>query len=155
MQLQDKNLKVLRDIPHPKYINTFDWSPSGALIASGDLDGVVRIYDAHKSDESKEDKEKLVLLNHARGIKALKFSPDSKCLATSGEDLHIHVCDVEKEARLHSFVSHADWITSIDFHPTTQNMFLTTSLDGTVKLWDRNVSKEVKTIDLGSGQSSA
>lgn len=51
-------------------------------------------------------------------------------------------------------MSHADWVTSIDFHPTTQNMFLTTSLDGTVKLWDRNVSKEVKTIDLGSGLPS-
>lgn len=96
VQLQDKSLKVLRDIPHPKYINTFDWSPSGALIATGDLDGIVRIHEAQKSDESKDDKEKALLHNHARGIKALKFSPDSQFIATSGEDLHIHVCDVEK-----------------------------------------------------------
>ena len=97
VQLQDKSLKVLRNIPHPKYINTFDWSASGALIATGDLDGVAKIFDAQ--DEKQSDEPKGVLQNHARGIKALKFSPDSQCLASSGEDLHIHLSDVNTMQR--------------------------------------------------------
>ena len=63
--------------------------------------------------------------------------------------MHIHLSDIASQQRSLTFVSHADWISSIDFHPSSLDNFLTSSLDGTIKIWDKGVSKEVKTIDLG------
>lgn len=92
---------------------------------------------------------KATLNEHNLSVKAVKFSRDSANLVTSAEDLHIHMTDVATEKRALSFISHSDVVSSIDFHPTSLDHFLTSSLDGTIKLWDKNVSKEVKTIDLG------
>ena len=92
---------------------------------------------------------KATLTNHGLNVKALKFSREGASLITSAEDLHIHMIDVATAQRSLTFVSHSDVVTSIDFHPQSLNYFLTSSLDGTIKLWDKNVGKEVKNIDLG------
>ena len=92
---------------------------------------------------------KQTLQNHGLGVKAVKFSRDATSLVSGGEDLHIHITDIATAQRTLTFVSHSDSISSVDFHPQSLNHFLTSSLDGTIKLWDKKVSKEVKTIDLG------
>lgn len=75
---------------HNKYINCMDYSSSGALVATGDIDGAVNIIDA----ESKVLKGK-PFNNHGMGVKAVRFSPDSSQIISGSEDLHMHVCDVE------------------------------------------------------------
>jgi WD40 repeat protein len=49
--------------------------------------------------------------NHGKGVKCVKFTPDSKNIISGGEDLHIHMCDVETQQRILTLVNHADWIT--------------------------------------------
>ena len=85
-----KDLKIQSEIKHHKYINCMDYAPSGSLMATGDIDGAVRIFDS----TSKEQKGQ-VFSNHGRGVRCLKFAPDSSSIISGGEDLHIYLCDVE------------------------------------------------------------
>jgi katanin p80 WD40 repeat-containing subunit B1 len=80
------------EIKHGKYINCLDYAPSGNLMATGDIDGAVRIFDS----KSKEVKGQ-VFNNHGRGVRCVKFSPDSASIVSGGEDLHIYLCDVESQ----------------------------------------------------------
>ncbi len=76
------------------------------MIVSGDIDGAVKVFDS----ESKLLKGK-PYNNHGKGVKCVKFTPDSKNIISGGEDLHIHMCDVETQQRILTLVNHADWIT--------------------------------------------
>ena len=67
----------------------------------------------------------------------MSFTEDSLSLLTSGDDLHIHLTNLETGQRTQTFISHTDMISSIDSHPGS-GVFCTSSLDGTVKIWDRS-----------------
>ena len=69
-----------------------DFSQSGQLIASGDIDGAVRIYDS-KNNQLKGQ----ALNNHGRGVKCIKFTPDSSGLISGGEDLHMYLSNIETQ----------------------------------------------------------
>jgi WD40 repeat protein len=65
-------LNVVATVPHNKYINCMDYAKSGKLAAIGDIDGAVKVFDTEtKSLVGKQ------FNNHGRGVKCLKFSPDS------------------------------------------------------------------------------
>ena len=36
----------------------------------------------------------------------------------------------------HAYKAHSKWITSVKFNPQAENVFISGSVDGTVKLWD-------------------
>jgi len=60
------------------------------------------------------------------------------------------VSDVETQQRLQTLVGHADWITSIAPHPENRDIFLTGSLDHSVKVWSTKSHKQLNSLDLGS-----
>ena len=86
-----EDFSISGEIKHNKYINCLDFAPNGSFIASGDIDGAVRVFDS----TSKELKS--ALSNHGRGVKCVKFSPDSASIVSGGEDLHIYMSDVETQ----------------------------------------------------------
>ena len=49
--------------------------------------------------------------------------------------MHIYVTDVESQQRKHTFVGHGKLITDITCHPLNEDIFVTSSLDGTLKTW--------------------
>jgi WD40 repeat protein len=107
-----------------------DYAPSGNLVATGDIDGAMKIFDVKS--------QKMVgnsFNNHGRGVKCVKFSPDGRSILTGSEDLHLHLCDVESQKRTLTLVNHADWISSIAFNPMQPQYFVSTSFDKTVKIW--------------------
>jgi len=69
---------------------------------------------------------------------------------SAGQDLHCFVSDVETQQRLQTLVGHADWITAIAAHPVNRDIFLTASLDHSVKVWSSKSHKQINSLDLGS-----
>ena len=64
----------------------------------------------------------------------------------------MNMVDVQTQQRVLTLVNHADWITSITFNPVDAKYFASTSLDGTVKIWQQGSNKEVKTVGFsGNG----
>lgn len=94
--------------------------------------------------------DRLTVLDHNLGVRALAFDRTSTCLISAGQDLHCFVSDVETQTRLQTLVGHADWVTSIAAHPVNRDVFVTASLDHSVKVWSTKSHKQLNSIDLGS-----
>ena len=72
------------------------------------------------------------------GVRALAFDRSGTGLITSGEDRHVFVSDVETQQRMQTLVGHDDWVTSIATHPSNNDIFITASLDRSVKVWSQS-----------------
>lgn len=71
-----------------KYVMSLAFAPQGKLAATGNIDGVVSVFDT--------DTRKLLaqLPNHGQAVRALTFSKSNQSLISAGDDLHIFVTDV-------------------------------------------------------------
>jgi WD40 repeat protein len=63
------------------------YSPDGTLLADGDLDGTLHIW------QTRDLRERSMII-HAKGVSALAFSPDGKTLASGGKDTLVKLWDV-------------------------------------------------------------
>lgn len=116
-------------IPSPKFSHTLAISPNGKLLAMGTIDGLVYLIDM----KSRTIVSKLE--SHALAVRALAFTSSSKHLISAAEDLHINVVDTETFQRKRTMVGHTKLITSIACHPENEDIFMTSSCDGTLKQW--------------------
>jgi len=83
-----------------------------------------------------------------RPVRALAFDPASRLLLSGGDDNHVCVFDAAAWARpdspgetrwpqLERFAAHRNWVSAASVCPDVhQRVMLTTSYDGTAKLWD-------------------
>jgi WD40 repeat protein len=86
-------------------------------------------------------------------VTALSFSFDDRWLASAGADDHFgKVWDLEHR-RLHATLKgHQGEITSIAFSPGGAAFVLTTSADGTAKLWDRDTGGQLASASVPGSQ---
>jgi serine/threonine protein kinase/WD40 repeat protein len=74
---------------HPGGATALAWAPDGKLVASGGVDGVVRLWDPHDGQVKVE-----YALHAPRPVTCLAFSPDGRFLASGGADQVIRLQDV-------------------------------------------------------------
>ena len=74
-----------------KFIHSIACSRSGSLAATGNIDGIVSLYDL------KDRKFKARFSNHNLAVRTLAFDNSSTSMVSAGEDLHIFVSDVETQ----------------------------------------------------------
>ncbi len=104
-------------------------SPDGSLIATGDTEGVVRLWDV------RDGRELAVLRGHGQIVYSLDFSPDGQRLASASRDGTVRLWDVERGQELLVLQGHEDYVHSVSFSPDGTRL-VTSSGDGTVRLWD-------------------
>ena len=75
--------------------SSVSWSPLGLILATGNFDHQIRLYDATSGHQT------AVLKGHSDKLTMLRFFPDGKRLASSGYDNVVRVWDVDqrREAR--------------------------------------------------------
>ena len=76
-----------------------------------------------------------VLRGHSGSVTDVRFSPDSRFLATAGEDSTAVIWDVRNGKVVHEFKDAADFVLSVAFSPDGQYL-ATGSRDCTVRLYD-------------------
>jgi eukaryotic-like serine/threonine-protein kinase len=112
------------------------YSPDGRLLASGGLDGVVKVWDARTG------KGLLTLRAAPRFVRGLALSPDNRLLAGGGEDKRVKVWDATTGALLHEFSIHGGVLEALAFSPDGSRL-AASDQDRFVQLWDVPTGREV------------
>ncbi|MEG4243205.1 NACHT domain-containing protein [Microcoleus sp. MON2_D6] len=110
------------------------FSPDGKLLATGDSDGVVRLWEASSG------REILTCKGHTNVVESVTFSPDGEILASGSYDKTIKLWDVKSGECLKVLQGHTESVMFVTFNPDG-NILASGSFDRTIRLWDIRTRK--------------
>ncbi|MBE9066057.1 AAA family ATPase [Leptolyngbya cf. ectocarpi LEGE 11479] len=120
------------------------FSPDGQLLAAGDTNGEIHIWNATNGQEILSRK------GHTGWIWSVAFSPKGRQLASGAEDQTIKIWDVTTGQLITTLMGHNKRVSTVVWHPDGQQL-MSGSEDSTVKVWDWATSTCVKTLTHETG----
>jgi WD40 repeat protein len=125
---------------HPgTMITAMSMSPRGDLLATGDMDSVVKLWDVHRLSEPKE------LKGHTGSILQCAFAPDGRTLASISRDWTMKIWDCETGAVIRTIEGHATAFQKVGYSPDGRRI-VSGSYDGTLRLWNVATGSEIAMI---------
>lgn len=103
--------KYLGSISFDDIVHATTFSPSGKLLAVAGENRMIAVLLVDRSFEKASE------LACAAGVRCLAWSPDSRFLASGGEDLQVSVWDILAERVVLQLPKAKDWVVSVSFSP--------------------------------------
>ncbi|MBD2566734.1 NB-ARC domain-containing protein [Anabaena lutea] len=122
-----------------KSIFSLALSPDGKLLATGDMDGQIHLW------QIADGKNLLTLKGHEGIIWTVAFSPDGKTLASGSFDGLIKLWDTQTGNFLKTFDEHTGIVWSVSFSPDGRTL-ASGSQDNSIRLWDIHLGKCLKIL---------
>lgn len=130
-------------------ITSLDFDDSGQYLISAGIDKSIQLYDVHKGVHHND------IQSQKYGAHLARFTHlELNCLyastpaADKSIDNAIRYLSLSNNQYLRYFKGHKDQVTSIEVHPV-MDLFLSSSLDRSVKLWDLRSTSPVGNLDMG------
>lgn len=160
------DLRGLNGRGRPARVHSLAVSSDGSFLGCGRANGYVSVL----SLDGSPDWVGTVVSHHPGAVRGLTFDARSRMLLSGGDDQHLCMFDAarwhgtakrqEEGTRepplLERFLVHRSWVTSACFSPVRgdsgsparhERLALTSSTDGTVKLWELGNAAPVKTYE--------
>ncbi len=112
---------------HSSPVSSVAYSPDERFIASGDMDGLVKLWNASSRVEL------YTFRSASNRVSSVAFSPDNRQLAAAGQDTLVRVWDLQTAAELEPLAGPSGAVTSLAYSPT---LLAAGSDDGKVYLWN-------------------
>ena len=152
--LQDVNLHLVNfsysDLAKSVFAETLGsvftaaFSPDGKLLATGDAEGVIRLWQAT------DGKSLFVSKGHMSWVWSVAFSPDGQTLASCSNDQTVKLWKVSTGECYQTLQGHAGLVLSVAFSPDGQTL-ASGSSDRTIKLWDPRTGECYQTLQGHAG----
>jgi WD40 repeat protein len=126
--------KLILHLKGKHEFNSAAFSPNGDLLAVGNEDGSVRVYDRRTG-------KAIALFNHGGPVESVNFSPNGRFVATASRDHTARVFEALTGREVARLI-HEDVVRSAVFSPNGQDI-LTGSLDGSARLFEFNVDNKI------------
>ena len=130
--------ELIRPSGHNHHIECIEFSPDGKMLASGDWDNTIVLWDAFTGQQKAvlqtKDGNFGAMANH---IRCLSFSSDGKTLASGHGDGNIRLWDVRTAQQTKLLVGHKSHVYCMSFSPTDKKILVSGSSD---ELWVWNVA---------------
>lgn len=120
---------------HSAEVQSVAFSPNDVYIASGSLDGSVRLWDARTGEELH------LLKGHSDCVHSVCFSPDGHRIMTGSGDKTLRIWDVQTGTELLCITGHSARVTGTAFSPDGRRA-ASGSWDNTVRVWDVKTGAE-------------
>lgn len=130
-------------------ITSLDFDDAGQFLISSGIDKSIQLYDCHKGTHSKD------IQSQKYGAHSARFTHEElNCLYAStpepsdNNENAIRYLSLSNNRYLRYFKGHKAQVSSIEVNPVDKT-FLSSSYDGTVKLWDLKSSSAVGNLEVG------
>lgn len=131
--------ELIREIETPALIWSVAFSPDGTLIATGDHDHKIRLWDVATGQLSK------TLEGHAAEVRSVAFSSDGVLMASASQDHNVGLWDLKTGKLKRMLKGHADEVTCVVFSPDDTKL-ASGSADNTVRLWNVSDGKFLRSF---------
>lgn len=158
---QDQLKHFTPDIPvqEPELIFTFlkrhrgsiycvAFNSEGNLLATGSNDQTVHITKYNPQTQLPENTENLLTM-HSGTVRDVCFTPTNLISAGAGDN-GIYITDIQKFKTVQKFKGHESTVMSLNCWNDECSMFVSGSLDGTIRLWDLRLKTCVSTFGTNS-----
>ncbi|MBN3962124.1 NB-ARC domain-containing protein [Nostoc sp. NMS8] len=120
------------------------FSPSGKLLATGDTNGEIRLYDVV------DGQQLLTCEGHTGWVWSVAFSHDGQILASGSNDQTVKLWDTSTGQCLKTLQGHNAGVKSVAFSADSR-ILVSGSEDQTIKLWDINIQSCLRTLQGHTG----
>ncbi len=127
---------------HTARVWSVDFSPDGALIASGSTDNTIRLWWVAEGTLLR------TMTGHPFPVLVLRFAPNGVTLATGSTDGIIRIWRVSDGSLIRDLEGHAGWVTGLDIS-NDSTLLASCADDFTVRVWRMSDGELIQTIDEG------
>jgi len=125
------NNKILKEIENKnKFVYSFCFLSNNRL-AVGNSNGSIYLYDIENNNQDNKTK----IEEHCLLVRNLAYNKNGNILYSASDDLHINQIDINKLEVLFPLVGHKEPISDMIYN-SKKNILITSSFDGTIKIWD-------------------
>ena len=129
-------------------VYTIAFSPNGRVLASGDDDNAVILWNIAGKNQVK------TFIDHKDWVKSVAFSSNGKILASASYDGFIKLRELIPGSEKITTLKHGNYVTSVAFSPDSK-ILASAGSDGAVRLWDISKTLSITTFTGHSGGVSS
>ena len=136
--------QIMKEIEQKnKFIYSYCFLPNKKL-ATGNSNGAIYIYDTPTGNKERKIEE------HCLTVRNLEFNKNKNILYSASDDLHINQIDINTFKLFSPIVGHKEPISDMILIEQ-KNILITSSFDGTIKIWDINGNNNcIDTLELNT-----